>query len=386
VKKQILIVDDDQHILDSLQRALHRHNEEWSVTYTSQGEAAWVQLLDATYDAVVADVRMPGLSGLDLLERMQHTEKTRGVPVVMLTGLGDKELKEKALELGAMDLLSKPIDTKELIARLRSVLRLKDSLDDLRTANNLLEKRLYRQNLDLAHSRMNVVCRLGMAAEYRDEATGNHVVRVGCYSRAIAEQMGLSAGYQQMLLLAAPLHDIGKIGIPDSILLKDGPLSDDEWVIMQRHCEIGEKIIRERSKTVMPLFEWHAEGTVSPENPEQMDPVLEMAASIALNHHEWWDGTGYPRMLSGEQIPLEARIVAVADVFDALVSNRPYRSARSEEETLTIMDGTVNTHFDPKIYQAFRDSLPMIREIHAKFVDEVDLMPAVAAVAEDATV
>lgn len=382
MKKQILIVDDDQHILESLQGALHRYSEEWSVTYASQAEAAWEQLLEATYDAVVADVRMPGLSGMQLLERMQQTERTRGVPMVMLTGLGDKELKEQALELGAMDLLSKPIDMNELIARLRSVLRLKNDLDDLRQANNLLEERLHRQNLDLAHSRMNVVCRLGMAAEYRDEATGNHVVRVGCFSRAIAERLGLSQSHQQMLLLAAPLHDIGKIGIPDSILLKNGPLSDEEWVIMQRHCEIGARIIRERSKTVLPLLEWYDdEYPVAEESDEHIDPVLETAACIALNHHEWWDGSGYPRRLAGEQIPLDARIVAVADVFDALVSNRPYRPARSEEETLTIMDGTIGTHFDPQIYEAFRESLPLMREIHARFVDDVELFPAIAEVA-----
>jgi putative two-component system response regulator len=379
VKKQILVVDDDQGILESLRRALHRHDEEWSVTYASQPEAAWEQLLDATFDAVVADVKMPGLSGMELLERMQQTEKTRGVPVVMLTGAGDRDIKGQALELGAMDLLSKPIDAKELVARLRSVLRLKENLDDLRSANDRLEEKVQRQSVDLAQSRLNVVCRLGMAAEYRDEATGNHVVRVGCFSRAIAEQLGMSQSYQEMLLLAAPLHDIGKIGIPDHILLKDGPLTDSEWAVMQQHCEIGERIIRDRSKSVMPLFEWHSDDAFNGTDiQEQMDPVLEMAASVALNHHEWWDGTGYPRKLRGTQIPLEARIVAVADVFDALTSNRPYRQARSEEETLTIMAGTASAHFDPEVYSGFLDALPHIREISAKFTDDVDLFPAVA--------
>ncbi len=380
MKKHILIVDDDERILESLKRALHRYSDQWSVTFASAAESAWQQLLDATYDAVVADVRMPGLSGMDLLERMQQTEKTRGVPVVMLTGLGDHELKGQALELGAMDLLSKPVDSRELIARLRSVLRLKDNLDDLRNANNLLEKKVHRQDLDLAHSRMNVVCRLGMAAEYRDEATGNHVVRVGCFSRVIAAQLGLSPAYQQMLLLAAPLHDIGKIGIPDNILLKDGPLTDEEWAVMQRHCEIGERIIRDRSKTVMPLFvEWQADGSATAQDgPEPSDPVLEMAASIALNHHEWWDGSGYPRKLVAEQIPLEARIVAVADVFDALISNRPYRPARSEDETLSIMEGTVGSHFDPQMHRAFTQSLAQIHDIRAKLSDDVDVFPAIA--------
>ena len=379
MKKQILIVDDDQGILESLRRALHRHDEEWSVTYASQPEAAWEQLLDATFDAVVADVKMPGLSGMELLERMQQTEKTRGVPVVMLTGVGDRNMKGQALELGAMDLLSKPIDATELVARLRSVLRLKENLDNLRTANNRLEEKIQRQSIDLAQSRLNVVCRLGMAAEYRDEATGNHVVRVGCLSRVIAEQLGKSQSYQEMLLLAAPLHDIGKIGIPDHILLKDGPLTDAEWAVMQQHCEIGERIIRDRSKTVMPLLERHAAiPSNSPELLEQMDPVLEMAASVALNHHEWWDGTGYPRKLAGSQIPVEARIVAVADVFDALTSNRPYRPARSEEETLTIMAGTAGAHFDSDVYGAFLDALPHIREISAKFADDVDVFPTTA--------
>ncbi len=379
MKKHILIVDDDEGILDSLRRALHRCGDQWSLTFASGAESAWQQLLDASYDAVVADVRMPGLGGMELLERMQQTERTRGVPVVMLTGDDDRELKGQALELGAMDLLNKPVDLRELIARLRSVLRLKDNLDGLREANDRLEKKVLRQDLDLAHSRMNVVCRLGMAAEYRDEVTGNHVVRVGCYSRAIAAQLGLSPAYQQMLLLAAPLHDIGKIGIPDSILLKDGPLSDAEWTIMQRHCEIGERIICDRSKTVAPLFvEWRADELAAGDGPDSSDPVLEMAASIALNHHEWWDGSGYPRRLAGAQIPLEARIVAVADVFDALISNRPYRPARSEEETLLIMAGTVGTHFDSQVHRAFTQSLAQIRDIRAKLADEVDVFPVIA--------
>ena len=170
-----------------------------------------------------------------------------------------------------------------------------------------------------------------MAAEFRDEDTGNHVIRVGCFSRAIAAAMGMPRSFLEMLLLAAPLHDIGKIGIPDSVLLKPGPLTDEEWAIMQRHCEIGECILREQSKVMIPVFDWYAvEPAAMKDTLENRDPVLDMAATIALSHHEKWDGGGYPRGLAREDIPLESRIVAVADVFDALdlESPLPSRQAR----------------------------------------------------------
>ena len=223
---------------------------------------------------------------------------------------------------------------------------------------------------------MSVVCRLGMAAEFRDEDTGNHVIRVGCYSRAMAAEMGMPRSFLEMLLLAAPLHDIGKIGIPDSVLLKPGPLSDEEWVIMQRHCEIGESILREQSKAMVPLFDWYAiQPPAMRETLENRDPVLEMAATIALTHHEKWDGGGYPRGLAGEAIPLESRIVAVANVFNALMSNRPYRPARPEEEALTIMDATVGSHFDPRVHAAFIRALPEIHAIRDRFADGVVVFP-----------
>ena len=223
---------------------------------------------------------------------------------------------------------------------------------------------------------MSIVCRLGMAAEFRDEETGNHVIRVGCYSRAIAAEMRMPKSFLETLLLAAPLHDIGKIGIPDKVLLKPGPLDDEEWAVMQRHCEIGECILRERSKAVVPLFDWYAvePGAIKTQLANR-DPVLEMAATIALTHHEKWDGSGYLQKLAGEAIPLESRIVAVADVFDALTSDRPYRLARPEEEALSIMDGTVGSHFDPRVHAAFVRALPEIRAIRARFADNVSVLP-----------
>ena len=376
MKKQILIVDDDQRVLDALRRTLHHQSDNWDMTFVRNPEAAWESLLATAYDAVVTDVRMPGLTGIELLERIRQTEKTKSVPVVVLTGLNDGDLKERALLCGAVDLMNKPVDPGQLIARLRNVLQAKSYEDDLRATNEMLNETVQRQSLDLAQSRMSVVCRLGMAAEFRDEDTGNHVIRVGCYSRAVAAAMGMPRSFLEMLLLAAPLHNIGKIGIPDSVLLKPGPLSDEEWVIMQRHCEIGESILREQSKTMVPLFDWYAiEPPAMKDTLENRDPVLEMAATIALSHHEKWDGGGYPRGLASEAIPLESRIVAVADVFDALTSHRPYRPARPEEEALSIMDATVGTHFDPRVHAAFIRSLPEIHAIRDRFADGVAIFP-----------
>ncbi len=372
MKKQILIIDDDQRMLDALRRSLHDQRDDWTMTFVRQPEKAWEQLLEAAYDAVVTDIKMPGLNGLDLLERIRKTDKTKHVPVVVLTGLNDQDLKEKALNLGAIDLLNKPVEPRQLIARLRNMLQVKAYQDDLRTRNESLAEKIEQQDVDLAHSRMSIVCRLGMAAEFRDEDTGNHVVRVGCYSRAVAAAMGMPRSFLEMLLLAAPLHDIGKIGVPDSVLLKPGPLNDDEWVLMQRHCEIGECILREESKAVVPLFDWYAmEASAIKESLDNRDPLLEMAASVALTHHEKWDGRGYPQGLAGEAIPLESRIVSIADVYDALTSNRPYRSARPEEEALTIIEGTVGSHFDPRIHAAFLTALPEIRAVHQRFDDGV---------------
>ena len=375
-KQSILVVDNDPHFLDSLRRDLHDQNELWDVTYVRHPETAWEDLLEKTYDAVVTDVKMSGMSGFELLDRIRHNERVKDIPVIMLTGMDEANLKEQVLDHGAVDLMTKPIDMNEFVARMRNVLQLKSYEDELRATNELLKQKIHRQTVDLAQTRMSVVCRLGMAAEFRDEDTGNHVIRVGCFSRAVAAAMGMPRSFLEMLVLAAPLHDIGKIGIPDRVLLKPGPLNDEEWAIMQKHCEIGERILREQSNAVVPLFDWYAVEMYSTKDVEEnRDPVLDMAASIALSHHEKWDGSGYPQNLVGEAIPIEARIVAIADVFDALTSNRPYRAARPEDEALSIIDGTVGSHFDPRVYQAFCKSLQEIRDIRERFNDSVVVFP-----------
>jgi putative two-component system response regulator len=255
VTKHILIVDDDQRVLDALRHSLHPHSDDWAVTFARRPEEAREALLETAYDAVVTDIRIPALSGLDLLARIRQSDCAKDVPVVALTASNDRGPKARALDHATADPRNPQIDAGQLIARLRSVLEAKEQQDDLRAADDLPAERVQQQSANLTQSRMSVICRLGMAAEFRDEETGNHVIRVGCYSRVIAAAMRMPRSYQEMLLLAAPLHDIGKIGIPDSVLLKRGPLGDEEWRIMQRHCEIGACILREQSKAMVPLLD-----------------------------------------------------------------------------------------------------------------------------------
>jgi len=368
VSTQLLLVDDEQPVLDGLRRTLRAQGVPWELTCVDRAEAAWQRLLESAYDAVVTDIKMPGMSGLELLQRIRQSDETRDLPVVVLTGLSDNGLKQRALELGASDLFNKPVDPGQLIARLHSVLALKANQDMLKARIGQLRQELLEQSLRLVQARLAVVCRLGNVAEYRDEETGNHVIRVACYSREVGARLGLGQAVLETLLLAAPLHDIGKIGIPDAILLKQGPLTPGERAVIQRHCVIGERILREDSKVLAPFLDY-CPAWWGRELPS--DPVLEMAATIALSHHEKWDGTGYPMGLRGVDIPLEARIVAICDVFDALTSRRPYKLPANESEAIQTVTELAGSHFDPTVYRAFMDALPVIRSVRERFADHV---------------
>ncbi len=368
MKQHILFVDDEVRVLESLRRMLHSQCPVWEMAFVDRPETAWAHLMEHGADAVVMDVKMPGTSGLELLSRMQQTEQAKDLPVVMLTGLADHDLKRRALELGAADLLSKPVDPAELLARLRGVLRLKCCQDELKTHNALLEQKVEERTLELAHSRLDIIWRLGKVAEQRDEYTGNHVVRVGFYSRQIAEALKMNHGFQESIFLAAPLHDIGKIAVPDRVLLKPGPLNDAESATMRQHCYAGARILNEDALVRKAFFHWRAVDSQSAV-PEFTNPILETAALIALTHHERWDGNGYPEGLGGESIPLESRIVAIADVYDSLTSTRPYRIAYPEERAVQIIREGAASHFDPQVHAAFLNALPHLRMIREQFVD-----------------
>jgi response regulator RpfG family c-di-GMP phosphodiesterase len=310
---------------------------------------------------------MPGKDGFDMLAALAADEATRDLPVVILTGQQDRALKRRALEEGAADLLTKPADAEELIARIRSVLRLKASQDDLKAANRTLEEKVARRTEQLERAHLDAVWRLAKAGEFRDEETGAHVARVGCISRTVAEGLGLDRPSTERLFLTAPLHDIGKIGVPGEVLLKRGRLSTEERRIMERHCVIGSEVLLSEPQGMRAFLEWKGFGPVAAETPPSGH--LDMAATIALGHHERWDGQGYPRGLAGEAIPIEARIVALADVYDALRSDRPYKVGYTQERTMAIMRDEAGTRFDPDAFAAFEAAMDEIQEIVSRFAD-----------------
>jgi len=360
--KTILFVDDDPAVHDALRRSLHSQRQTWDLRFASGVDEALDLMKRTAFDAVVTDVTMPHRDGLDLLVELQQAEATRDVPVIILTGLGDLALKRRALELGAVDLITKPVVAEDLVARLRSVLRLKSYEDQLREQNDFLEQKVQSRTQELEQSRMEIIWRLAKAGEYRDEQTGNHVVRVAAYCRALAEQLGLSRSFTHALVLTSPLHDIGKIGVPDAILLKSGTLTEDQWRIMQQHCQIGYEILQKDVSGLADVLQFSGDATEGA-GALPPNPLLEHAASIALHHHERWDGTGYPNGLQGEQTPLAARIVAVADVYDALSHARPYKPAFPENKVLAIMTEEAPSHFDPAVFAAFLDAREPFRDI-----------------------
>jgi putative two-component system response regulator len=366
----VLFIDDEKSFLDGLRRMLHSRRQEWTMTFVTSVAEALERLTATNIDAVVSDLQMPRHNGFDLLRRMSQSPQLRHIPVIIMTGAAERDLKRRALDWGATDLLNKPVEPDDLVARIRSVLRLKSYQDQIRAQNDLLDRKVQERTRALMASRVDLIWRLGRVAEFRDEQTGNHIVRVGAYCKVLAEALGMSRDFAEMIFLTSPLHDIGKIGIPDGILLQPRKLTPAEWDIMRRHCAIGADILRQDPMMGLPV--WHHAVNSTVESDGARNPFLEMASAIALAHHEWWDGTGYPYRLSGEAIPMEARIVAVADVYDALSSARPYKPAFPEDVVVTIMDKKVGSHFDPAVYEAFRRSRAAFREILGRFVDHAD--------------
>ncbi len=369
-RKRILFVDDEPNVLKAYERSLREFRQKWQLDFCSCPIDALEQIRQTAYDTIISDVRMPGMTGLELLEAVKNNPKTADIPFVIVTGEADRELKRRALDRSADDLLNKPVDIDELVARIRSSLRLKDCLDQLKDHNQILERRVKERTAELAFSQIDIIWRLGKAAEYRDEETGNHVVRVGSYAKVIAEEMGLEQSLADDLFLAAPLHDIGKIGIPDSVLLKPGKLSDEQWSVMRSHCDIGVAILTDPCR-FSSVAAGCAPGLGVSARGQIANPVVELAATIAASHHEKWNGQGYPNGLAGQAIPLVGRIVAVADVYDALRSERPYKQPFSIEKSIGIIQNDAGSHFDPHVVDAFVAALDTILEIENEFSDPV---------------
>jgi putative two-component system response regulator len=334
---KILVVDDDETVCRLLVELLS--TESYQCHAAGSAEMA-IQLMEQEdYDLVLSDILMEGMSGVDLLQVTR--ERFPDVAMIMVTGLEDRETALKALNLGAYGYLIKPLDKNDLIIGVANALERRRLTLLSQQYNRELEEKVRERTREVRAREEEVVLRLISAMGYRDNETGAHTRRIGLYAATLAEELGWDASEVENIKLAAPMHDVGKIGIPDPILLKPGSLTPEEFFIMKQHTEIGAKIL---------------EGSHA--------PMIKMAKNIALSHHERWDGSGYPQGLSKDQIPKAACIVGIVDVYDALVHDRVYRPAFTEDRALSIMmeDHEVGK-YEPQIFQCFLSLLPEMRRI-----------------------
>ncbi|HMV52808.1 MAG TPA: HD domain-containing protein [Rhodocyclaceae bacterium] len=300
-------------------------------------------------DLLVVDYMMPVLDGIEFIRQLRAAPGKEHLPMLMVTADHQKEVRYRALESGATDFLTKPLDSIEFVSRVRNMLMLRESHLVLSERNRTLAEEVRKATAELVERERETVLRLARAAEFRDPETGAHILRMAHYSRLIAEHLGMDLGFQDLLLQAAPMHDVGKLGTPDHILLKPGRLTPEEFEIMKKHASIGYEILKDSNS-----------------------PMLQMAAQIAHSHHERWDGGGYPIGLAGDAIPIVGRIVAVADVFDALTSERPYKKAWSDEDALAHMREQRARHFDPGCLDAFLGAWDSVVEIKLRYRDDDD--------------
>jgi putative two-component system response regulator len=350
-KPLILAVDDNAQNLQVMEAMLV--SQGYLVELAENGEEALRIVETDPPDLILLDAMMPGLDGFEVTRRIKSRPDSSGIPIVMVTALTQMEDRVRALEAGADEFLNKPVDKTEIRARVRSLLKVKDYNDHMVHHQRELEaevasrtKELEEAFRSLKSANKETIVRLSRAAEYKDSNTGSHILRMSNYAAIVALELGYADKAAEDLLVAAPMHDIGKIGIPDRVLLKAGALDDDEWAIMKRHCEIGFSILS---------------GSDS--------DFISLGATIAYTHHEKWDGTGYPNRLGGENIPLAGRIITIADVFDALSSRRPYKAAFSLETSFGIIREGRGRHFDPQVVDAFFGAQDRILAVMEKFQD-----------------
>jgi len=300
-------------------------------------------------DLVLVDYMMPGMDGHQYITAVRGMPGASEVPIIMVTATDERSVRHRALELGATDFITKPVDPAEVKARLRNLLALRKTHLKLRDRNVWLREEIGKATRTIIDRELELILRLAKAAEFRDPETGGHILRMARYSQLVARQLGLSEEDCSLLLHAAPMHDVGKLGIPDGILLKPGKLDEEEFKIMTQHAEIGHSILQGSSSR-----------------------LIQVAAEIAATHHEKFDGSGYPAGLAGEDIPLFGRIVAVADVFDALTSVRPYKKAWPVEKARDLLQENAGSHFDPRIVAAFLARWDEILAVRDTFIDKAE--------------
>jgi cyclic di-GMP phosphodiesterase len=356
--RRILVVDDVEQnlaLLGGLVRSLG-----YEVETARDGLEALAKLALGV-DLVLLDVMMPGLDGYEVARRVRADARTADLPIILVTVLDSREDRVKAIQAGASDFIAKPVDKTELLVRISSQLRLKEAQDALKRSQAGLEEQVARRTEELRRTcevaadanrrtycaHVDTIRRLVLAAELKDPETARHIMRISRYSAVLAKALHMSPGETEVLGHAVTMHDVGKIGIPDAILFKRGALDEEEKKVMESHTLIGSRILADSPSELMQ------QGQV-----------------VALSHHERWDGTGYPRRLRGEQIPLAGRICAVVDVFDAMTTMRPYRSAFSPAEALETMREGRGAHFDPRLLDLFMGRLDEVLEVRERLVEE----------------
>ncbi len=351
---RVLIVDDEERNRIVLKEILQRQG--YTCFQAGDGVEALEEIKKSEPDVILLDIRMPRMDGLELIKRIKEHESWQRIPVVIVSGVDDMQARVEALKLGADDFLVKPPHIEELKARVRSLVKVKAYNDYMVRSQEQLKaevaertsqlqqaiRELKETHEKLKSSSLDTIYRLSRAAEYRDEDTASHIQRISQYAGAVARQLRMSEDDVEAVLYATPMHDVGKIGIPDKILLKPGRLDENEWNIMKKHTTFGASILEGASSS-----------------------FLKLGREIALTHHERWDGSGYPNGLKGTDIPVAGRITALVDVFDALTSKRPYKPPFPVEQSFQIIREGRGSHFDPQVVDAFfaqREQILKIRE------------------------
>lgn len=344
-KASILVVDDEAANVKLLEKILATVGYN-NVVSTQDPVQALPLYQEHNSDLILLDIDMPKLDGYGVMEQLNTLTNKCPPPILILTAQHMQSYRQRALDSGARDYVTKPFDADELLSRVRNLLEVQMAHKFMRHQNEILENKVRERTQDIHDTRLQVVRCLGIASEYRDEETGLHIIRMSKMAEVVAKAAGMDDEQCDLLLNAAPMHDVGKIGIPDKILLKPGKFEPDEWEIMQTHTQIGVDILSGDDSDLMT-----------------------MARDIAISHHEKWNGKGYPNGLKGEAIPLAGRITAIADVFDALTSVRPYKKAWPVEKAVNLIKEESGQHFDPKLVEAFLEKLPEIIEIKEKYAE-----------------
>jgi len=343
---KILIVDDNPSNVALLEAVLEE--EEYENIFSTTDPFQVLPLhQEHQFDLFLLDIRMPGLSGIEVLQQLREVTRDDFLPVIVLTAQTDQQTRQQALEAGAKDFITKPFEDWEVLLRIENTLQTRLYYTRQVVRADLLENEVLKRTKEILATQFEIVQRLGAAGELRDNETGAHVNRMSQTCSLLALKRGLGKDFSEQLLYASTMHDVGKIGIPDSILLKPGKLSSEEWQVMQQHPKIGARIIGDNDSRLIAL-----------------------ARETALYHHEKWDGTGYPHKIAGEQIPISARIAAISDVFDALTSERPYKKAWTVEKAIGVLKEEAGKHFEPVMVDLFVENLPGIIEIKQRYLDQ----------------